>query len=485
MRKSIRFLSGDRTVTIERVDPTMTVLDWLRRIEGRTGTKEGCNEGDCGACTVLIGGLEDGRVRYRAVNACIRLLATLDGCRLVTVEDLARSDGGLHPVQRAMVEHHASQCGFCTPGIVMSLTGLMQDHGEAPGTEEIDNALSGNLCRCTGYAPIARAASHAFTLGDGRLDDDPAPLEALADGEDIHLSDGHRHYFAPASLASLLDLLDERPSARIVAGCTDVGLWINKAMRVLDEVIWVGRIAELRDIREQEGGLDIGAAVTWEDALAPLSTLYPGMHRVLLRFASRPVRHAATVGGNIANGSPIGDGPPALIAVGATLHLASRGERRSMPLEQFFIDYGKQDLRKGEIVERITVPKPKPGSLFRCFKLSKRFDQDISAVLAAFALEFEDGIVTSARIAMGGMAATPKRAGNAEAALLGKPWDQAAMERAREALQRDFTPIDDMRASADYRMTAAGNLLERFFLETGGDGDVRPSDIFAARSLAP
>ncbi|MCB2010647.1 MAG: xanthine dehydrogenase small subunit [Geminicoccaceae bacterium] len=484
MRQSIGFLLGDRPVTVDRIEPDITILEWLRRTEGRTGTKEGCNEGDCGACTVLVGSLENGAVRYRAVNACIRPLATLDGCRLLTVEDLAAADGSLHPVQQAMVECHASQCGFCTPGFVMSLAGWMQEHeGPPPDDALIDEVLSGNLCRCTGYAPIARAATRAVGIGGGRLDTDPAPLATLRDARTLHVSDGTRHVFAPADLDALLDLLAERPGARVIAGCTDVGLWINKAMRVLDEIVWIGRVDALRSIVERADSLEIGAAASWQDALEPLAALYPGMRRMLLRFASRPIRNAATVGGNIANGSPIGDGSPALIAAGATLHLASRDGRRSMPLEDFFIDYGKQDLLPGEIVERISVPKPAPGSLYRCYKLSKRFDQDISAVLAAFSLERDGDTVTAARIAMGGMAATPKRAARAEAALLGQPWNRRTLDRAKAALAEDFTPIDDMRASAAYRMTAAGNLLERFFIESGEDDPDRENDLLALASV--
>ncbi|MEZ5838035.1 MAG: xanthine dehydrogenase small subunit [Geminicoccaceae bacterium] len=467
MRHGIRFLLGNRLVEIDRADPTMTVLDWLRREAGLTGTKEGCNEGDCGACTVLVGELAHGKVHYRPSNACIRLLGTLDGRRLVTVEHLASADGALHPVQQAMVEHHGSQCGFCTPGFVMSLAGLMQQHDHAPDDRTVNNALSGNLCRCTGYAPIARAARRAFEIGGGRLDDDPSALEALVDDDDLDLGDGTRHFHAPATLASLLERLAKNPQARIVAGCTDVGLWITKHLRVLDEVIWLGRVGELRRIEKTADGLVIGAGVNWEDAFHPLTSLYPHMADMLLRFASPPVRHSATVGGNIANGSPIGDGSPALIATGAILHLASVDGSRSMPLEDFFIDYGKQDRQPGELVTAVTIPHPKAGSVYRCYKLSKRFDQDISAVLGAFLLELQGGKICEARIAMGGMAATPKRALRAENALKGRSWNRQAMEAARAALADDFTPIDDMRASAAYRMTAAGNLLERLFFETG------------------
>ena len=466
MREGIRFLSGSKLVEIDQLDPTTTVLDWLRLHARRTGTKEGCNEGDCGACTVVLGRLEGERVVYRAVNACIQLLATLDGCRLLTVEDLKRADGTLHPVQQAMVECHASQCGFCTPGFVMSLLALTQEHETAPDRRTIDEALSGNLCRCTGYAPIARAASRAFEIDGRRLDDCSDGLRALADGDSYRLSDGSRCFHAPATLDELSALLAERPEAVIIAGCTDVGLWITKQMRVLRDVVWIGRIDALRHIEEGPAGLEIGAGVTWSEAEQALTRLYPEKADMLARFASVPIRNSATVGGNIANGSPIGDGSPALIATGATLHLRKGEATRSLPLEDFFIAYGEQDRAPGEFVERVTVPRPAAGSHYRCYKLSKRLDQDISAVLGAFMIRLDGDRVAEARLVYGGMAATPKRASRAEQALIGQPWSRASVGAAMDALSEDFAPIDDMRASAAYRMRTARNMLRRFSSET-------------------
>ena len=479
MRGRVRFLIGHEERELERVDPTMTVLDYLRLVERRVGTKEGCAEGDCGACTVAIGRLGNGEVRYQAVNACILFVGQLDGAQLITVEDLKDPHGAAHVVQQAMVECHASQCGFCTPGFVMSLFALHEsdprpDHSDTTlGTQRIDDALAGNLCRCTGYAPIVAAAERMLELSRGRPNlfatrrpDTIARLEALDDDETIEVGDGERRFFAPASSDALADLLLAHADARIVAGATDVGLWVTKHLRVLDPVIHVGRVRELLQLVDTGDALEIGAAVTYTDARAALAALYPDMGELLRRLGGEQVRNVGTIGGNIANGSPIGDSPPALIAMGARLVLRRGAERRELALEDFFLDYGKQDLNASEFVEKIVVPKPAPGLRFRAYKVSKRFDQDISSVLGAFALQIEGGAVKSARIAYGGMAATPRRAPHVEAALAGKPWTEATVAAGMRALEQDFAPIGDWRASAGYRLLAARNLLRRLHVET-------------------
>jgi xanthine dehydrogenase small subunit len=472
MRQKLRFLLGHDLVELDRVDPTMTVLDWLRLEQRRTGTKEGCNEGDCGACTVVVARPQERRLVYRAVNACIQFLATLDGCQLLTVEDLKGPDGALHPVQQAMVERHGSQCGFCTPGFVMAMWALTRTAEAAPEEAAIDDALAGNLCRCTGYAPIVRAAQRMYEL-EPRADqieafagETLARLEALQDDETLVVGSDGRRFIAPASLDALAEILVQEPEATILAGSTDVGLWVTKQMRRLDTVVYLGRVPALQRIEETADAIEIGAMATHEDAMPVLARHYPDMGEVWRRFASVQIRNAGTVGGNIANGSPIGDGSPALIAAGATLHLRRGGERRALPLEDFFIAYGKQDRRPGELVERITVPRPAAGTRYRAYKVSKRFDQDISAVLGAFLVRVEGERVVEARLAYGGMAATPKRAANAEAALLGRPWSEASVEAAMRALTRDFAPISDMRASAGYRLKIAQNLLRRLHVET-------------------
>lgn len=477
MRETLRFLLGDKLVEIDRCDPTLTVLDWLRLDQRMTGTKEGCAEGDCGACTVVVGRLDRGRLRYEAINACIRFLPTLDGCQLLTVEHLKSADGALHPVQQAMVECHGSQCGFCTPGFVMSLLALRLNEAE-PSVGRIEDALAGNLCRCTGYEPIIAAGRRMDEIAPRKADrfllereTVAARLAALNDTKTLALEGEAGRFYAPATVEALAELVAAHPQATLVAGATDVGLWVTKAMKRLDPVISLGRVKALRAITDEGDHLRFGAMAGHIDVRAALAGLSPQLDELMRRFGGEQVRNAGTIGGNIANGSPIGDLPPALIALDATLVLARRAEagieRRSMPLESFFIEYRKQDRRPGEFVEAVLVPKLAEGALFHASKVSKRFDEDISAVCGAFRLTLgSDGRVSEARLAYGGMAGIPKRAAAAEAALVGQPWDDKAVTAAIAALPQDFSPLDDMRASAHYRLTIAGNLLRRFLIET-------------------
>ncbi len=480
MSGAIRFLLGDRLIEASDFDPQLTVLDWLR-MNRHTGTKEGCAEGDCGACTVVVGDLAGDEIRYRSFNACIQLLATLDGRQLIIVEDLAQAE--LHPVQQAMVDHHGSQCGFCTPGFVMSLFAMYHENripGEQGiGRRQIDEGLAGNLCRCTGYAPIVRAAQQAlFMPVDDQFsqnrDQTVANLKQIQPTECLELEYKSRRFFAPRSLDELCDLLTQHPDAVMVAGATDVGLWITKQLRVIDTLVYTANVAELHTlaIDKQSACLEIGAAVSYTDAMGALTDVYPDFRPLLARLGAVQVRNAGTIGGNIANGSPIGDMPPPLIALGARLVLRSTRGSRTLDLEEFFIEYGRQDLEPGECVEKILLPLPDPAVQFRVYKLGKRFDQDISAVCAAFALTLDKGAVASIRICYGGMAGVPARAREAESTLRGQPWTQATIEGAMSALERDFEPITDWRASSEYRMIAAQNLLQRFFLEMTRDEPV-------------
>ncbi|MCF4164056.1 xanthine dehydrogenase small subunit [Zavarzinia compransoris] len=472
-RNCLKFLLGHEARTLDAVDPTATVLDYLRLEERRTGTKEGCAEGDCGACTVVVARPSpEGGLRYQAVNACIQPLGTLDGAQLITVEDLAAADGTLHPVQQAMVDCHGSQCGFCTPGFVMSLFAMTKE-GFPPETDDqaIDEILAGNLCRCTGYAPIARAAHGlaAMEITDGfdaRREETQAALAAMDDGADVSLTEDETRWFhAPASADGLAELMLQYPDATIVAGATDVGLWLTKHLMRPDPLIWLGRARDLATIEETTTDITIGAGVTYSDALAHLSWTWPDFGAVVRRIGSTQIRNAGTIGGNVANGSPIGDTPPMLIALGARLHLRQGRIRRVIPIEDFFIDYGKQDRAPGEFVEAVTIPRPAPGQIFKAYKLSKRFDQDISAVMGAFSLFVDEGRIVTARVAFGGMAGTPKRSPSAEAALTGHTLEKSAFETAMRALAIDFKPLTDMRASAAYRLKAAQNMLMRVFIE--------------------
>lgn len=493
---TVRFVLDGQLCVVEVRDPTCTVLQWLRESAFRTGTKEGCAEGDCGACTVVLAELVEGeriddQLRYRAVNACIQLLPTLDGKALFTVESLRdRNTGRLHPVQQAMVDAHGAQCGFCTPGIVMSLFALYQTN-PLPDRRAITDALAGNLCRCTGYRPIIEAAERMGKTAGGenaadatRSNQDGAraqlvdQLKALQRRSPLRIRTPTSRYFAPGSLAELAEVLGALPRARLVAGCTDVGLWITKQLREIGDVVYLGGVAELKQITVTDPHIVIGAAVPLSDAFEVLATHYPRLRDYFRRFASPPIRNAGTLGGNIANGSPIGDSMPVLIALGARVAMLRGTMRREMPLEAFYLGYQKTGLHVGEIVERVLVPRPTSDTLIGAYKITKRFDQDISAVCAGFALSMANGRIDAARVAFGGMAATPKRATACEAVLAGAPWDAATCARAMQALDRDFTPISDMRASSDYRRTVARNLLRKFLLESTQAIGAAPSDLY-------
>ena len=444
------FLLNGRRVTADTT-PTTTLLDWLREDQRLTGTKEGCNEGDCGACSVIVTDKDGARV----LNACILFMPQLEGKAIRTVEGIAAPDGTLHPVQQSMIEHHGSQCGFCTPGFITTMA-----CAHLNGATDHDTQLAGNLCRCTGYAPIIRAAKAAAEA--------PIP-EHMHDAPLLQAEETSRHATeaeAPTTPDALATWMDQNPDGTLIAGATDVGLWVTKGFRDLGPVGFLNRIPALSGVTVTDEEIRIGAATTLSDLHSAITPHYPSFAELIRRYGSVQVRNAATIGGNIANGSPIGDGSPALIALGAILHLRSVNGLRSLPLEDFFVDYGKQDRAKNEFVESITIPRQ--GDHLRCYKLSKRFDQDISAVCGCLWIKIVDDVVLAARLAFGGMAGTPKRSPHAEAALIGRKWSETGVAKAMTALTHDFTPLSDMRASAGYRMEAAQNMLLRAWLEDQG-----------------
>ncbi|HEX7889568.1 MAG TPA: xanthine dehydrogenase small subunit [Ramlibacter sp.] len=467
--KTIRFVRRGELVSVANVPPDRTLLEVLREDLSCTGTKEGCGEGDCGACTVVLGEARDGRLEYKAINSCIRLAHSVDGLALWTVEDLADDDGTLHPAQEAMVRCHGSQCGFCTPGFVMSLFGMYQNHvcREKAITRELaQEELSGNLCRCTGYRPILDAAQQMAEL-PRRTVDEPAvvaKLEELASRRTPSVSG----YLAPRSLPELLSLRAQHPDAQIVAGCTDVGLWVTKMHMQFSRVLDVTRVEELRRIERYDNHIAIGAAATLTEAYDALIEDRPQLKTFANRFAGLPVRNSGTLGGNVANGSPIGDSMPLLIALGAHVVLLSQRGHRDLPLERFYTGYRKNVLAPDEVVAWIKVPRPAPGELLRAYKISKRYDDDISAVCLVVNARIEEGVTVQVGIGAGGVAATPVRALQAEAVLRGQPWTAQAAQEAAAALRAEFQPISDMRASSAYRAEVLGNLMQRFWLESQG-----------------
>ena len=463
MRDAPRFLLGPTLRQLRDISPTQTVLEYLRTVEGLHGTKEGCAEGDCGACSVVLAEADGDRVRYRAVNACIMFVPALDGKQLLTVEHVAGPGGVMHPVQQAMVDYHASQCGFCTPGFVMSLFALHQGDAEVDHAA-VTEALAGNLCRCTGYRPIVEAALAAGQAAPSQ--DAVTLLNTLDAHETLCMRQGSQTYIAPRSLAELADVLEQHPEATLLAGGTDVGIWVTKQHRTLTTIVALEAVRELRTIETIGDTLRIGPGVLYEDVLATLEGLFPDFGLLLRRLGSRQIRNRGTIGGNIGNASPIGDTPPVLIALGATVVLRRAKQQRTMPLEEFFLGYRQTVLMPGEFIERIDVPLPAATQHFRCYKVAKRFDQDISAVCGAFSLELQDGNVAMIRIGFGGMAATPVRARSVEQVLLGKPWTEATVQAAMATMDAAFTPISDMRAGAGYRRQVARNLLFKAFLET-------------------
>ena len=469
IRRRLCFLLNDGPVSLDEVPTDRTLLDFLRLECRLTGTKEGCAEGDCGACTVLVGRLHAGQLDYAPVNACIRPLASLDGCHVVTIEHLG-GRGGDHPLQTAMVDCHGSQCGFCTPGIVMALEADRLTGGRDPVA-----ALQGNLCRCTGYGAILQAARQAATaphettplLRDKAAT--TAQLAALADDADLELSGPQGGISClPANRDTFAEIVATRPDARIVAGATDFALDLTKRLHVPKALIFTGRVTGFDRIDVDDGTIRIGPNVTFAQAMPVLDQVFPQLSTLWSRIGGPQVRHSGTIVGNIANGSPIGDGPPVWIALGAELVLRRGQSRRRLAIEDYFIDYGRQDRQPGEFIEEISVPLSEPDTIIAAHKVSKRFDEDISAVMGAFAIRLEGGIVAAARIAFGGMAGVPKRAHRVEAALIGQPWTATTVDVAGRAFPQDFSPLSDMRASAGYRLSVAQSLLTRVWLGNEG-----------------
>ncbi len=488
LTKPLQFFRRGEVVTLAAVEPNRTLLEVLREDLHSCGTKEGCGEGDCGACTVVVAEADGKGLKYSAINSCIRLAHSIDGMALWTVEDLAPANGGLHPAQQAMVDCHGSQCGFCTPGFVMSLFGQYQSKtckGQAISRADAQAALSGNLCRCTGYRPILDAAEAMQALPLQQFNETEAlskleQMNAISRGLEANSS-----YMLPTTLPQLLADRAHHPDAQLVAGCTDVGLWVTKMHMQFAKVLDVTQVVELRRVEYYPHHIAIGAAVSLTDAFTALVADRQQLTEFAHRFAGLPVRNSGTLGGNVANGSPIGDSMPLLIALGAHVVLMRQSGKkqahRSLPLEDLYTGYRKNVMAPDEVLAWIKVPRATEGEFSRVYKISKRFEDDISAVCLAINLHIVNGVVLSASIGVGGVAATPVRARKTQAALVGRPWTQATIQQATETLRDEFTPISDMRATAGYRSTVLGNLLQRFWLESQGlvRTDLRSLEVMA------
>jgi xanthine dehydrogenase small subunit len=458
---ALRFQLNGRTVIEERISPTTTLLDYLRLNARLTGTKEGCAEGDCGACTVVIGQPQDGALAWRAVNSCLVLVPQVDGLPVITVEGLAQPDGTLHSVQQSLIEADATQCGFCTPGFAMAMFAFAQGN-EARDEEIIHEALAGNLCRCTGYKPIVEACK---TM---RADPPGCGFGAGAGEAATEYRQGAQLYLAPRSIGELVEARAKYPEAFVLGGGTDLGIRVSKEREAFPAVISTQWVSELRAISEEKDKLTIGGGVTYTDALPALDKHFSSFAALVRRIGSRQIRNIGTLAANIANASPIGDTIPCLIALDATIVLRSKHGIRGVKADAFITAYRKTAMEKDEIIQAIDIPLLKEGTTFTTYKLSKRFDQDISTVIGAYRLRIQDGKVSELRAAYGGMAATTARAKHVEAAIVGKSWTAEMLKDVDALIAQDFQPMTDHRGTDAYRLRAAANLIRRLQIETTG-----------------
>jgi len=473
----IKFVWKNRVYSINNPDPNETLLNYVRLKLKKTGTKEGCAEGGCGACTVVLGELKNNNIIYKAINSCISFVPSLEGKQLILVEDLVKKNGTLHPVQDAMIKYHGSQCGFCTPGFVMSLFAMYKNFSSY-NNERIHDSISGNLCRCTGYRPIVDAAKSLNNVSrlDQFYNNRKKTLKLLKkiDSKNLSFKNGNKKYFSPKNINQLKKIIKENPNSIFLSGGTDLSLQVTKERKEINNIISLNSIKELKFIKEKNGNIEVGASTSLKEFELFIKKYYPDFNLILKRYGSDQIRNVGTIAGNIVTASPIGDTLPLLLSLDAKIVLQKISNKKVLPLKKFFISYRKTRLKKGEFIHSIIIPIFKKN-IFKAYKISKRVDDDISTVCASFNLEIINNKIKNVKIAYGGMAPIPKRAINCEKTLVNSSLSEESFNKAMKKLERDFAPIDDMRASKSYRMEIAKNLLIKCFLEIKNRKSIRLS----------
>jgi xanthine dehydrogenase small subunit len=463
---SIRFVFEDKIKEIKNPDPNETILNLIRLRLKKTGTKEGCAEGGCGACTVVLGELKKDKIIYNAINSCIAFTTSLEGKHLLIIEDLIQKDGSLHPVQSAMVNSHGSQCGFCTPGFIMSLFSMYKNKNSYD-KKTIEESISGNLCRCTGYRPIIDAAkSLKKNKADQFKKNEKKTISLLKKirAKNICINNKSKKYFAPRTIDELKKIIKKNKNAEFLSGGTDMSLVVTKQKKDIKNIIYLNSIDELNYIKEKDKYIEVGATTPLIKFEFIIKKYYPDFDRILKRYGSVQIRNVATLAGNMATASPIGDSLPLLLSLDASITIEDFNKKTVIPLKDFFIGYRKTKLKKGQFIRSIRIPVFKKN-IFKAYKISKRIDDDISSVCASFNLTIINKKIKNIKIAYGGMAATPKRAVYCEKMLLNSNFSEDIILKAQKSLEKDFQPIDDMRASKDYRIEIAKNLLTKCFAE--------------------
>ena len=464
---TLKFVWENKIHSISNIDPNETILNYVRLNLKKTGTKEGCAEGGCGACTVVLGDLKNNKIDYQAINSCIAFVPSLEGKQLILVEDLVSKNGALHSVQEAMVNYHGSQCGFCTPGFVMSLFAMYKNFSSY-NKENIQDSISGNLCRCTGYRPIVDAAKSLNNVNRlDQFDKNKKKIISLLkkiNSENLIIQNRNKKYFSPKNINELKKTIKDNPNSIFLSGGTDLSLNVTKGRKDINNIISLNLIKELKFIKERNGNIEVGAATSLIEFELFIKKYYPDFNAILKRYGSVQIRNVATIAGNIATASPIGDTLPLLLSLDAKVVLQKISKKTILPLNNFFVSYRKTKLKKGQFIHSIIIPIFKKN-IFKAYKISKRIDDDISSVCASFNLEINNKKIKNIKIAYGGMAPIPKRAINCEKTLINSSFSEESFEKAKKNLEKDFSPINDTRATKDYRMEVAKNLLMKCFIE--------------------